>query len=60
MTKKKTTRVTHGRHGGATRKSTPPAVLAGEAVVPEAKQADSPRLDPVLRSDPTGQGGGGT
>ncbi|XAM00111.1 site-specific DNA-methyltransferase [Phycisphaeraceae bacterium D3-23] len=50
--------VTHSRHKSTTRKNNPPAALAGEAPVPPAPKAVydySPRLNPVLRSDPQGE-----
>jgi adenine-specific DNA-methyltransferase len=46
------------RHNGATRPNNPPAALAAEGrtpTVPRQSYAYSPRLDPVLRSDPTGR-----
>lgn len=46
------------RHAGATRPNNPPAAIAAEGrtpSVPRQTYAYSPRLDPVLRSDPTGR-----
>lgn len=46
------------RHAGATRPNNPPAALAAEGRTPPAPRtayAYSPRLDPALRSDPTGR-----
>jgi adenine-specific DNA-methyltransferase len=46
------------RHEGATRPNNPPAAIAAEGRTPPAPRvsyAYSPRLDPALRSDPSGQ-----
>jgi adenine-specific DNA-methyltransferase len=46
------------RHTGATRLNNPPAAIAAEGRTPTAPKltyAYSPRLDPVLRFDPTGR-----
>jgi adenine-specific DNA-methyltransferase len=46
------------RHTGATRLNNPPAAIAAEGRTPPAPKltyAYSPRLDPVLRSDPSGK-----
>lgn len=46
------------RHTGATRLNNPPAAIAAEGRTPPAPKltyAYSPRLDPVLRSDPAGK-----
>jgi adenine-specific DNA-methyltransferase len=46
------------RHAGAKRSNNPPAAIAAEGRTPPAPKlhyAYSPRLDPVLRSDPTGR-----
>ena len=46
------------RHEGATRPNNPPAAIAAEGRTPAAPRvsyAYSPRLDPTLRSDPSGQ-----
>lgn len=46
------------RHAGATRPNNPPAALAAEGRTPASPRisyAYSPRLDPSLRSDPTGR-----
>ena len=46
------------RHAGATRANNPPAAIAGEGrtpAVPRTAYAYSPRLDPSLRADATGQ-----
>jgi adenine-specific DNA-methyltransferase len=46
------------RHEGATRPNNPPAAIAAEGRTPSAPRvsyAYSPRLDPALRSDPSGQ-----
>jgi adenine-specific DNA-methyltransferase len=46
------------RHSGATRPNNPPAAIAAEGRTPPAPKlhyAYSPRLDPVLRSDPSGR-----
>ncbi|MFM7609016.1 MAG: hypothetical protein ACKO9A_09125 [Alphaproteobacteria bacterium] len=46
------------RHEGATRPNNPPAAIAAEGrtpPVPRTSYAYSPRLDPALRSDPSGQ-----
>ena len=45
------------RHGEATRPNNPPAAMAAEGRIPPAQRtryAYSPRLDPALRSDPSG------
>ena len=49
------------RHEGATRPNNPPAAIAAEGRTPPAPRtsyAYSPRLDPALRSDPSGQADG--